>query len=472
MSEEALGKAKAMFVGAPPSDAQMTPVGFSTAGGKKVTVSEQALGKAKAMFGGASSPEAPVTPVGFSTAGGRQVTVSEQALGKARAVMEEAGVKEVTMAEGASNRAVLEGSKGASTAVGFSTGRGQPVEVSAAALARAQAVLGGAGDPGGQEVSVSEEALRRAKERMEGSPGINMSPGGFSTARGQEVSVSDEALRKAKQKMGSGFSTARGEEVRVSEEALRKAQLSMGAPRVTVEEVAATEADWGEEDEAEFASLAAVAEVTKGFRPYRCRPHELTPRAEPYRCRPDTPAGGEEAAATAFTTPYTGGKRRQEEEGVDYGAVLGKRARSEEVEAEVVVEEDVGQRREELRRRQDRLIESKRSKTIRAMPGRLLAKRSSQARMAPHSMVVRAELCRPAVAAVTADTAAAWRFQAAEHYSREAVEGGQVALGDGGWLVLGEEGEVGVEEVRRAFLCLPGVDPRLVVDGWVENHYR
>ncbi len=39
-------------------------------------------------------------------------------------------------------------------------------------------------------------------------------------------------------------------------------------------------------------------------------------------------------------------------------------------------------------------------------------------------------------------------------------------------MVVGEDGRVGVAEVRSALLAMPGVDPRLVASGWVENHYR
>ncbi len=39
-------------------------------------------------------------------------------------------------------------------------------------------------------------------------------------------------------------------------------------------------------------------------------------------------------------------------------------------------------------------------------------------------------------------------------------------------MVVGEDGLVGVSEARNALLTMPGVDPSLLPQGWVENHYR
>jgi len=36
----------------------------------------------------------------------------------------------------------------------------------------------------------------------------------------------------------------------------------------------------------------------------------------------------------------------------------------------------------------------------------------------------------------------------------------------------GEDGLVGLEEVESGFLATPGVDPHLVHQNWVSNHYR
>lgn len=47
-----------------------------------------------------------------------------------------------------------------------------------------------------------------------------------------------------------------------------------------------------------------------------------------------------------------------------------------------------------------------------------------------------------------------------------------IKLKDGACLILDENGYVGITEINRAFLASPGVDPSLLFDGWVENHYK
>ncbi|XP_063241128.1 uncharacterized protein LOC134541540 [Bacillus rossius redtenbacheri] len=76
---------------------------------------------------------------------------------------------------------------------------------------------------------------------------------------------------------------------------------------------------------------------------------------------------------------------------------------------------------------------------------------------------------------VSAANAAVYRFSAWDFYSpdvcRSNVAG--IAVGDGALLILDSAGFAGVEEVTRAFLSSPGVDPSLLPsEKWVPNHYR
>lgn len=50
------------------------------------------------------------------------------------------------------------------------------------------------------------------------------------------------------------------------------------------------------------------------------------------------------------------------------------------------------------------------------------------------------------------------------------IEG--IQLEDGAYLILDENGYVGITEIKRSFLASPGVDPNLLPPGWVENQYK
>lgn len=50
------------------------------------------------------------------------------------------------------------------------------------------------------------------------------------------------------------------------------------------------------------------------------------------------------------------------------------------------------------------------------------------------------------------------------------IEGIEVA--DGARLIMDEYNQAGVAEFARAFLASSGVDPRLVPESWIDNHYR
>lgn len=45
-------------------------------------------------------------------------------------------------------------------------------------------------------------------------------------------------------------------------------------------------------------------------------------------------------------------------------------------------------------------------------------------------------------------------------------------VGDECLLILDDDGTAGVEEFTRAFLASPGVEPKLISEQWVRNHYK
>ncbi|XP_054649149.1 breast cancer type 2 susceptibility protein [Dunckerocampus dactyliophorus] len=77
------------------------------------------------------------------------------------------------------------------------------------------------------------------------------------------------------------------------------------------------------------------------------------------------------------------------------------------------------------------------------------------------------------VSQITSDTAEAFRFNLLQFYGKNALaDKGAVQLVDGGRLVPSRDGSAGKEQFYRALCDTPGVDPQLLSEEWVYNHYR
>ena len=491
-AKSVLGSGKSSWDGAVAEDKQIPwvagrgnpkPVGgFTTARGKPVQISEEALAKAKSVLGTKMPEELkPPACVGFSTGRGKPVTVSEEALAKARNVLrDETSNSEQYKAPGLG---------------GFSTGRGKPVMVSEEALHGARSVLGdeakksnvsdlgGFSTGGGKPVTVSEKALARARTVLEGDKSISriatsVTLGTPATSKLGNPVVTREALSGNQGGTArAGFSTARGQKVEVSEDALAQARgllADTGNGRGqsdSVEEEFATE--WDEEEMAPMITTK-TSEAIEAFTPYICHPDDLVLPSSPYRGGPELlHEVALQSGASSFATPFTGGVKRRGEE-VDFGAVLGKQRRGE---GELEEEEEDGSVEDKRRRaseKQERIIASKKTRSMTPTPGRLLTKRSLLPRLPPPDLLPSPpDHCPAPLMALTSTTSHSWRFPGTDFFSRELVEGGgSIALGDGLTLVLGEDGAAGREEVGRALLACPGVAPSLVPEGWLENHWR
>ena len=439
--------------------------GFSTARGKPVAVSEKALAKARGLLAisekesnakETSGPPAgqnglPPT-MGFSTGRGQPVNVSEEALARARGVLAISG-------SGSSS-----GEVGQTSAAfqGFSTGRGELVAVSKEALAKARALVAPSGAvqkeshvenpvPGfstarGQKVVVSDQALSRARKVLADGDGSKTADSeiksqlGFSTGRGAPVTVSKAALAKVKSKLEnarpqeegqvppamSGFSTGCGQPVKISDAALARAKTLVPSEKSIDEhlEDKGDSVDWGEEDDNDMVHLATMAEEVDqfNFQPYRCKPYDFKPSPFAYRGGPEM-LQEQTTPTTNFNTPYSGAGRGQKREIEDYEAVLVKRRK--ESNKEVSEEGEVASladRRAKCRRKQELLIASKRNKNVRAMPGRLFQKRSSNPRLPLPQLLDKSRSHSALFDKVTSSNALHWRFKGCEHFSREAAE--------------------------------------------------
>ncbi|XP_019380064.1 PREDICTED: breast cancer type 2 susceptibility protein isoform X2 [Gavialis gangeticus] len=74
---------------------------------------------------------------------------------------------------------------------------------------------------------------------------------------------------------------------------------------------------------------------------------------------------------------------------------------------------------------------------------------------------------------VNSINAESFEFLIQDFFSEEYfLSGHGVQLADGGWLIPTDEGRAGKNEFYRALCDTPGVDPKLITDAWVYNHYR
>ncbi|XP_034943519.1 uncharacterized protein [Chelonus insularis] len=71
-------------------------------------------------------------------------------------------------------------------------------------------------------------------------------------------------------------------------------------------------------------------------------------------------------------------------------------------------------------------------------------------------------------------TAENYQFNLNEFFGQVFVmnHAGGISLGDGAILIPNENNLAGSHEFKQSFLASPGVDPSLIPNGWVENHYK
>ncbi|XP_019943896.2 breast cancer type 2 susceptibility protein [Paralichthys olivaceus] len=135
---------------------------------------------------------------------------------------------------------------------------------------------------------------------------------------------------------------------------------------------------------------------------------------------------------------------------------------------------------------QDMRIRKKKRQTIRPLPGSLFLTKTSGVSRIPLKAAANGKL--PArftskqlygygvhqhVSDISSETAEAFRFNLHQFLKLEALrDGGGVQLADGGWLIPSNDGTAGKEEFYKALCDTPGVDPKLMSEEWVYNHFR
>ncbi|MBN3314047.1 BRCA2 protein, partial [Atractosteus spatula] len=135
---------------------------------------------------------------------------------------------------------------------------------------------------------------------------------------------------------------------------------------------------------------------------------------------------------------------------------------------------------------QEMRIQKKKRQTIRPLPGSLcLTKTSGVSRVSLRAAVggkspaqhthQQLYVCgvNRCVLEISSENAESFRFSCRDHFGIEFFSAGNgVQLADGGCLIPDNKGTAGKEEFYRALCDTPGVDPKLISESWVYNHYR
>ena len=438
-------------------------VGFKTANGSNIHISEDALQKAKIKLNNDDSTSPNFT--GFKTAKGSNIHISEDALQKAKIKLnnDDSTPPNVT---------------------GFMTAKGS-------------------------KVHISDAAIKKAKEKMEPSMNNlqNLPFEGFQTAKGAKISVSKEALAKAKLTMEtensvktynppaasgmSGFSTAGGGKISISSEALNKVKNIFNDDSVSVLNQFAMPSicprtpekvddncqddEFDSEDDKFLLEACSVPDKESnkeipgvgGFS--TCRPSDEQFKVSPFHCGPDFMDEFSEQA-NGFHVP-TSNNCDVSKERINLDVIFGKKRKLEEVE---ICNENpsVSFKREAARKKQKNLIEGKAKKQIRPIPGKLVDKRTVDRQK--RTKLQDLDMDWSASPNMSWEAAENFVFEGQNYFSTECVRNNTsgVGLGDGILAILREDGCLGVAELESAFLASPGVDPKLVPDGWFRNHYR
>ncbi|CAH1778041.1 unnamed protein product [Owenia fusiformis] len=157
--------------------------------------------------------------------------------------------------------------------------------------------------------------------------------------------------------------------------------------------------------------------------------------------------------------------------------------KSPELTNQIRADDDVIMAREAERMSQSKRILYKKRKKVQPVVGALLEKKINGKRVSmrditgepPHSST-KTELFAAGVEIstvnVTSQNARDYKFNAIEHLGLHGNSSVSVKIGDGATLVWDDYNRAGMQEFCSAFLDTVGVEPKLISEAWVFNHYR
>ncbi|CAG5125235.1 unnamed protein product [Candidula unifasciata] len=504
-----------------PMEMSTFSVGFTTAGGSKVSVSDKALRHARSFLGEAGDVEdvkdgMPAFSGGFTTARGSKVSVSDKALQHARSFLGEAGdVEDV--------KDVMPAFSG-----GFTTARGSNVSVSDKALQHARSFLGEAGD------------VEDVKDVM---PAFS---GGFTTAWGHQEF---HARLRLSRMIGNNIQASDRNNLEFDRRKTRGKSLSavLSMPLKSVSGMTVSPAVLGNkfqppykkakvhDDDSSYNSMATSSSGTitcsdsysstaasatsftssssaaapSKFSMGMCHksnsaePTALLETPNEQLLGPSNNSGRRlcsfredsnwskafQGAAADLSNPSASTSSLKKASGV----ALGSQCSSTSHQPKLISDSASHGRTshpsyptldlmlEESRMKQDAVIRKKQKGTIRPVCGRWLEfkKRKEALKtlkslgLVPETGLAREELLSQGVSdsclQVNSLNAGSFRFDLRRFYP---CLDACILVGDGALLIPDKHGFCGAQEFYRALLTLDGVDPRLVDETWVQNHYR
>uniref|UniRef100_A0A6E8VSR2 Tower domain-containing protein n=1 Tax=Anopheles coluzzii TaxID=1518534 RepID=A0A6E8VSR2_ANOCL len=499
--------------------------GFSTAGGSKISVSKDALERAQRTFAEeeASKPDQentgnrkpPDFTASFSTAAGSAIAVSKKALPLAQKAFDEDDLGPVVDKENITGNLLG----------GFNTASGSKISVSKKALENAKKFFTEEEEEkvtecttviskdactidhveesvtsfptfsraSGASIAISTDALERAKKlwnEFDEAESKEPLPAGCNDAAISDSVLEENAPKLEETRHKRRLSPAHDEPILTPKKKLRSNQLhplvpfQTSTPASTVaESVKLTtkptpkeptppahdvDAFFSQLDDYEFQQLFCVQQMGK-------KPNKLLSKFD--QCSdaiPAKPAAKMQPAGSDWDDSFSeilpnlpasdesDGKRR---------SVLVSHLPPEHVQQA---------RREELEK-QMQYIASKPADACRPRLFEFCSRKQQKNRVAIREYVggavPRTADVLTAAMNVTLENVLEFRFNVAEYYGESVSISNTAGIplgtdGKAGCLLMDANSTIGVEEMRCAFLAAPGIDPRLVPQGWVENAWR
>ncbi|XP_072171447.1 uncharacterized protein [Diadema setosum] len=584
-------------------------VGFQTGGGKRIQVSASSLQKAKEILSDEWDRDYPSTHediqqtthmksqsrpgeiVGFQTGGGKQIQVSASSLQKARQMLcDEHDVDYPSTVKDTQPTTDVKSRDCHGVTVGFQTGGGKKIEVSASALLKVKRMFSDESEEREHPSNVADssgvvavkpadvQAALKLSARAEGKQGdlkgmmnptrvrqadnssvdpaicsptmpveetlgcLSAGPrdvAGFQTGRGKKVHISDEALLRAKQQFLSDASNIGEEERNLRSNARcetkqRESDKTSSKCAVDRDNAGSEQSNRSREgtasDEKEFPHCVSRGmgqsgpaeqdtpkifsrssesgrrqnnqqrKLPTGQKPYK-PPRRLNKR-QPVADRHISPRHSNPSAVLSDRTNqlrslHTTPPARPEgtAAGLSNGGPFAKPFNDVKSTDQSQADHQPGHtpcdepslpaRWQMARELQKRRIQAKQGGVTKPEIGSLWRSRKQNERITLRGFVEgqhpaavsSSELFShgilPSTLSVRADNAEDFHFAGEDHFSPSCLESSEgVPLADGGRLVLNPEGLAGKREFFSALLDTPGVDPKLLSENWVFNHYR